>query len=65
VKLERITRSVRSFQSFTVTFRGRCVGQPAGTFSPPVTQMRVHYRYLHVFARSQEIPIVAPLVLSC
>ena len=52
-------------QSFTVTFRARCAGQPPGTFSSPVTQLRFHYRYLGVFARSEDVQLGAPMMLAC
>jgi hypothetical protein len=52
-------------QEFTVTFNARCDGLPRGTYSPPVTRMRFRYRYLHYFTRSQEVPLMAPMVLAC
>jgi hypothetical protein len=61
VRLERDSLG----QQFTLTFRARCVGLPRGTYSPPVTQLRLHYRYLRFFARSQDVPLVKPIVLAC
>ncbi len=52
-------------QEFTVTFDARCTGLPHGTYSSPVTRMRFRFRYLHYFTRSQEVPLVAPMVLAC
>jgi hypothetical protein len=60
----RIKRS--SFEEwFTVTFRARCAGQPPGTFSAPITHLRVHYRYLGSFARSEDVQLGAPMMLAC
>jgi hypothetical protein len=52
-------------QEFTVTFDARCNGLPNGTYSSPVTHVRFRYRYLHYFTRTQEVPLMAPMVLAC
>jgi hypothetical protein len=52
-------------QEFTVTFNARCTGLPRGTYSSPMTRMRFRYHYLRYFTRSQEVPLVAPMVLAC
>jgi hypothetical protein len=52
-------------QEFTVTFDARCDGLPHGTYSPPVTRVRFRYRYLRFFTRSQDVPLMAPMVLAC
>jgi hypothetical protein len=52
-------------QEFTVTFNARCTGLPRGTYSPPMTRLRFRYHYLRYFTRSQEVPLVAPMVLAC
>ncbi len=47
------------------TFRINCDALPAGTYSVPMTQMRVHYRYQHVFARTDNVPLYTSVVLRC
>jgi hypothetical protein len=48
-----------------ITFRLRCVVQPRGTFSLPVIALRVHYRYLRVFERTQDVPLHDAMTLAC
>jgi hypothetical protein len=52
-------------QEFTVTVDARCDGLPRGTYSAPVREMRFRYRYLRYFTRTQDVPLVAPMVLAC
>src|SRR5262245_60339002 len=47
-----------------VRFNVDCRGLPHGSFTP-VTQLRVHYRYLRFFKRTQTIPLYDHLTLAC
>jgi hypothetical protein len=51
--------------SVSITYRLRCVDQPRGSFSLPALALRAHYRYLHFFERSQDIPYYDAMTLAC
>jgi hypothetical protein len=48
------------------TFRVRCpANQPRDTYSVPLLGLRVHYRYLRFFSRSQNVQLAFPVTLRC